>query len=74
MGLFGGSKPSRESLEKEFYDLMQSQAFEMMGLGHNISEVPKLATNKAADILMKKYGISMPDMVKIIEGSMKKHR
>ncbi len=60
-------------LENEFYDLMQRQALEMMGLGYEITEIPKLATNKAADIIMKKYGIAMPEMAKIIESAMLKH-
>ncbi len=70
--LFRGNRTP--DLEDEFYNLMQSQAFEMMGMGVSPTEVPKLATNKAAEILMMKYAIPMESMVKIIERAMRRHQ
>lgn len=70
--LFGGNQ--KPDLEDEFYDLMQQQAFEMMGMGISPAEVPELATNKAAEIMMRKYAIPLPSMVKIIEKAMLRHR
>lgn len=66
------SKASSEVLEDEFYNVFQEKTFEMMGTGYDISEIPKLATNKAAEIIMKKHGIAMPDMVKIIKNAIQK--
>ena len=70
--LFGRNKTS--DLENEFYELMQRQAFEMMGMGVSPAEVPERATNAAAEIMMKKYSLSMSAMVKIIEGAMRRHQ
>jgi hypothetical protein len=61
-------------LEDEFFDLMQQQALEMRGSGHSIPEVARLATDKAADILMKKYGLTRPKMEQIIEKAVRKNR
>jgi hypothetical protein len=35
---------------------------------------PRLATNQAAEIMMRQYAIPMDSMVKIIERSMKRQR
>jgi hypothetical protein len=70
--LFGKNK--KPDLEDEFYNLFQQQAFEMMGMGASPSDVAELATNKAAEIMMTKYSIPMPSMVKIIERAMRRHK
>lgn len=70
--LLNRNKPP--DLEDEFYSLMQKQAFEMMGMDVSPSEVPRLATNKAAEIMMVKYAIPMSSMVKIIERAMRRHQ
>ena len=61
-------------LEDEFYNLMQQQALDLMGQGVSPVDVPKIATNQAAEIMMRKYAIPMPSMVKIIERAMRRQR
>jgi hypothetical protein len=61
-------------VESEFYDLLPTTVFEMMAAGYGQSEVPELAMNRTADIIMRKYGIAMPEMVKFIERTAKNHR
>ena len=72
-GIFG-KKDKQPDLEDEFYNLMQQQALDLMGQGVSPAEVPQIATNQAAEIMMRKYAIPMDSMVKIIERSMKQHR
>jgi|WetSurMetagenome_2_1015567.scaffolds.fasta_scaffold760624_2 hypothetical protein len=77
MGLFGnlfGKKDKQSDLEDEFYNLMQQQALDLMGQGVSLAEVPQIATNQAAELMMRKYALPMDSMVKIIERSMKRHR
>jgi hypothetical protein len=69
-----GKKDKQSDLEDEFYNLMQQQALDLMGQGVSPVEVPQIATNQAAEIMMRKYAIPMESMVKIIERSMKRHR
>ena len=72
MGLFGKSVPSRAELENEFGDLLQTQIIEFVSRGIQGNEVSELATNRTAEILMKKYGLSTTEIVKIAEGSVRK--
>jgi hypothetical protein len=72
-GIFS-KKDKQPDLEDEFYNLMQQQALDLMGQGVSPAEVPQIATNQAAEIMMRKYAIPMDSMVKIIERSMKRHR
>ena len=72
-GLYEKRPVSRETLEDEFYEILQQETFEMAGSGYNSYEIPKLATNKAAEKLMRKYGIAMSEMMEIIKSAMHKH-
>jgi hypothetical protein len=67
-------KTSSPDLEDEFYNLMQQQALDLMGQGVSPVNAPRLATNQAAEIMMRQYAIPMDSMVKIIERSMKRQR
>jgi len=69
-----GKKNQQPDLEDEFYNLMQQQALDLMGQGVSSAEVPQIATNQAAEIMMRKYAIPMDSMVKIIQRSMQRQR
>jgi hypothetical protein len=57
--------------QKEFLDLWQTQVFEMAAMNVEQSRIAELSVNKASEIMMRKHGLSMPEMVRIIESSMK---
>jgi hypothetical protein len=68
------SRVYQKALENEFYNLFLEKVFEMKELGYKNEEIPQLATNKASDIIMNKYGITMPEMAKIIENAIRKNK
>lgn len=64
---------NKKALEDEFYDLFTTQVFELAAAGQPQSKIPELAVNKASDMMMQKHGISLPEMLRIVENSIKNH-
>ena len=64
---------NHKEIEREFIDLSQLYTFEeaqkFLSAGKSIdqNEISKIVVNRASDELMRKYSISMPEMVKIVE-------
>jgi hypothetical protein len=68
------SQKALENVESEFYDLFLETIFEMKELGYKNEEIPELATSKAADIIINKYGFTQPEMAKVIENAIRKNK
>ena len=64
---------NHKKVEDEFIDLCQTYMFEeaerFLSTGQPIDskEISKRVVNRASEELMRKYSITMPEMVKIVE-------
>jgi hypothetical protein len=59
------------ALEKEFFDLWETQVFELAAMNYEKSKIAEVATNKASEMMIRKHGLSVPDMVRIVEKALK---
>ncbi len=59
------------ALEKEFFDLWETQVFELTAKNYEKAKIAEVATNKTAETMMRKHNLSMPEMIQIIEKAFK---
>lgn len=67
------SSVDHKKVEDEFIDLCQQYTFEeaarFLSTGKSVDhkEISKRVVNRATEELMRKYSITMPEMIKIVE-------
>ena len=66
----GGNKPDYEA---ELWRLIEKKTFELLAIGVDHADVPRLAMDSSCEIMMKKYDIPFKKMVKIAERTISKH-